>query len=505
MNTRIKAPLNVQALDAAWQQVFSDEPRQPLSELCALAKDSRAKARLNEKQERGRLANLLEHSDPKTRKNAARLLGALYRPEDAPALERALYKEQTRIVVPSLILAIGQGADERAFAVLSRYRDGLSEPAAEEEKKHHQEILAALSAAISKCRKAEVRSFTGFRAPRPVVLTTHSPDLLLQEAKEKGIELLKKPLGVSVRTADYESLFALRCFEEALIPLGDFPALQGNTKEQLNAWAKETAKAANAFVKLLEEVSTGDKPYAYRIELRCEEGMDRTAMIRALAAELRGVAALENAPSGYMAELRIIAGKNTRALAKLSFAGDPRFAYRVKSVAASIHPATAACIMELTRKYRRPNARVLDPCCGSGTLLMEREKTGAPCAELVGVDIDSRALAIARENAAAADSKAQFIGGDSTKFRPKAPFDELYANLPFGTRVGTHDANMAMYKGLIARLDTLLSPDGFAAFYTTQIAAVSRLCERAGYEVAERYRFSAGGLLPYCLIVQKRR
>lgn len=70
------------------------------------------------------------------------------------------------------------------------------------------------------------------------------------------------------------------------------------------------------------------------------------------------------------------------------------------------HPTTRACLRWLDERMF-PGARVLDYGCGSGILTLAAVKLGA--SEAVGVDIDSQALAAARENAACNRAPARFV------------------------------------------------------------------------------------------------
>ena len=123
------------------------------------------------------------------------------------------------------------------------------------------------------------------------------------------------------------------------------------------------------------------------------------SLAKAVAAKLDG-SMLVNAPGDYEAELRIELRPNGSAdvFLKLYTIPDSRFAYRVGALPASIHPATAAAVLRYARAYLKEGARVLDPCCGSGTLLIERGKL-TETAALTGVDIAHKAIGIARENA----------------------------------------------------------------------------------------------------------
>ena len=186
---------------------------------------------------------------------------------------------------------------------------------------------------------------------------------------------------------------------------------------------------------------------------------------------------------------------------------DTRFAYRRQALPASIHPVTAACLVRYGRRFRpagKEAPSVLDPCCGSGTLLFEREKL-SPCGSLLGVELTGRGVLAAKENAAAGRSRARFIQKDCLSFTPRAPVDELYANLPFGNRVGSHTDNEALYRGLAARLPDWLSEDGIALLYTMEHRLLQRcLREEPRLTLLGRTRTEAGGLMPQVFVLAKK-
>lgn len=502
---RVRPALDKTALDAWWAKVFTEDAQSALSELCALAKDARAKEHLNAKTDRPKLRTLLTHEKPKVRKNAARLLGELFLPGDFEALKNALFSEQTKFVLPSIVLALGN-AGETSAETLAAFADALPEAAGPEDEKHITQLKEALTVARSRCEKKKRREFTGLKAPAEVILAVQPgcEKLLLDEAAEKGIGLRKTPLGIAARVIDYKELFGLRTFEEALFPLGTIPAPRETSRQGLLEWAKSARPAAVKFLQLLSTCLSGGAPYPYRIELRGEVE-DRKAAISALSLALGESGELLNSPSGYDAEFRVdcVKGK-ARLFAKLFVPCDARFAYRKGAVSASIHPVNAAALMRFALPHLKEGARVMDPCCGSGTLLVERAKLGLPVADLLGVDIDGTALDIARKNAESAGVKAGFVRADSTRFVPKQPYDELFANLPFGTRVGTAETNAAFYRGLVKQLDRLLAQNGIAVFYTTQFAPLSRLLESANWQIIDSMRFEAGGLSPFGIIAKRK-
>ena len=86
---------------------------------------------------------------------------------------------------------------------------------------------------------------------------------------------------------------------------------------------------------------------------------------------------------------------------KLHTWSDRRFAYRREYVAASMKPVNAAMMIYLVRDYLKEGAQILDPFCGVGTVLIERNKA-VRASHMYGIDTFGEAVAKARVNTAAA-------------------------------------------------------------------------------------------------------
>lgn len=433
------------------------------------------------------------HADlPKLRKNAARLLGALCYQKDALELISALQKEDTRFVRPSLLLALGSVGGPEAKKALESHN---VLPAADEtEEKHFQEESAALKTALAKLAPKIRHRFNGL--PYETEIELRPPSGLALPLSHELAELHFHPFGIlkdraAVKTKDFPGLFKARSFSEALFPLARGIPLR----------AKAIASVKDRMTGLLTGAHEGAPPYAYRIEIRAET--DRGALARAIAQELDGPE-LINAPSGYEAELRVeAAGSVCNVYLKLYTYKDTRFLYRKNSLPASIKPASAAGVLRYALPFLKRGARVLDPCCGSGTMLIERSML-SPCSELLGLDIFGRAADISRENARLARVNAQFIRTDCLDFIAKKPFDEVISNLPFGNRVGTHKENTELYLGLMKKLTEWLAPGGVAVLYTMEYELLKRLVKKTkGLAFENETRTEAGGLLPGIFVIRR--
>ena len=301
----------------------------------------------------------------------------------------------------------------------------------------------------------------------------------MEELRELGFDPRPENGAAAVTTDRIDLVYRADCMTEALLPVGQDVALD----------AEEIAR------------KVGPLPAErYRIELRGYT-RDRRKLIAALARALPG----QNNPSAYDAELRVDCRLDRADLYwKLWNVADGRYPWRQRTVSASIHPATAACLARYTMKFeKRERPRVLDPFCGCGSLLFARESLG-PCRVLMGVDKSGSAVESARINARAGKSKASFVTKDILRFEGREGFDLVLSNLPFGNRVGSHEDNTRLYDRFVRRLPDLLAPGGVAVLYTMEYKLLKTCLDRTGGLVLrERKRTEAGGLLPWIFVVDR--
>ena len=460
---------------------IATEPVTSLSALAAHAKKRAARETLERIfADRAILYAALKAPEPKARKNAARVLGAFANERDTDALVDALQTEETRFVVPSILLALGAIASDRAGEAIQAYAPPVA--ADETEEKHVADILEAHEKAKSALtRDIPLPPRTRLKEPHEVLLVPPAGfgEILLKETTSRGFVASLETDGVHVTTDQIKTLQELRCATELLLPL-----------------ASSITTDAEQIAQLADSILT--RPY--RIELRNYPG-DRAAFIRAVSSALGG----GDNPSRYADELRIVCNNEKCDLfIRPKDVPDLRFAYRKRSLPASIHPAQAACLARYALSFisaARP--RTLDPFCGSGTLLLELERV-VPTA-LIGVDHSERALDAARENAAAAHSAARFVHKDILKFEPRDPFDLILTNMPFGNRVGTHNANESLYRDFVHALPHLLASGGIAVLYTMEHKLLTSCIQsEPTLLLAAEMTTEAGGLNPRVTVLRRR-
>lgn len=125
--------------------------------------------------------------------------------------------------------------------------------------------------------------------------------------------------------------------------------------------------------------------------------------------------------------------------------------WRASTVVGSVHPPVAAAMVRLAAIA--PGHRVVDPCCGAGTILLEAYETTSGT-DLIGVDIDGGAIAAATSNGR--DRPIRWSRGDAGRLElPSASVDRLVVNPPWGIRRSA--VNVA---GFLREWRRVLRPDG---------------------------------------------
>jgi tRNA (guanine6-N2)-methyltransferase len=139
--------------------------------------------------------------------------------------------------------------------------------------------------------------------------------------------------------------------------------------------------------------------------------------------------------------------------------------YQTEHLPAALRPSAAAAMAWLTGP--EPEDVYLDPMCGTGTLLIERDAFGAH-GPLLGGDLDARALAAAAANIGPRYKPRQLFRWDARRL-PLADgvVDKVATNLPFGVQIGDPRDNPALYDGVLGELDRVLKPAGRAVLLTS--------------------------------------
>lgn len=137
--------------------------------------------------------------------------------------------------------------------------------------------------------------------------------------------------------------------------------------------------------------------------------------------------------------------------------------YRVAERAGALKPPVAAAMLRLAAVAA--GQTVLDPCCGTGTILLEAAAVGAVPA---GGDLDAQAVQAARANMRAAGAHFRVDQWDARRLSlPDHSIDAVVSNLPWGRQVMVDDVLADLYDEIAYEIERVLRPGGRAALLTT--------------------------------------
>lgn len=404
----------------------------------------------------GWLVEALGDADPKTRRAAARGLGKLPPSKTittalASAFEQASSDDDRRVLAEALGKAGGgvAGLEAHPRAALIAERDRAREaPGAIDPTRSYEAPLRIwfhTRSGLEDVLREELGPSSRFVAPGIV------------EAKLEG------PLAgaLAIRTATHVG----------------FPLPGGPDEEAIIRALGEGRAIFRAF-------TTTDAPIRFRLAFA--QGGHRRAIVWRIAERVRAeVPGLLNDPRASTWE--VVVSRDHVELVPSGHA-DTRFDYRQDLVAAASHPVIAAALARVAP--RTENDVVWDPFAGSGAELIERARIG-PFARLVGTDIDPKAVAAARANAARAGVTAEVTVADACEAKPEG-VTSIVTNPPMGRRVhrGTHAALLERFVVHAARI---LRPGGTLVWLVPDPRQIRAVAERHGFRVERAFSVDMGG------------
>jgi tRNA (guanine6-N2)-methyltransferase len=178
---------------------------------------------------------------------------------------------------------------------------------------------------------------------------------------------------------------------------------------------------------------------------------------------------------------------------------------------AALSPHVAYAMLRLPHLSSAPRA-IVDPFCGSGTLLIEAamQWTGMP---IVGVDRSEQAVDGARLNVRADGfaERIDIIQGDARSLRtllPNLDLDLIVTNPPFGTRIGESLSLHPFYAAILEEFHHALAPGGWLVILVLDpgsfSGAMQSVKEDTGvaFDVRHVRRIHTGGLHPRVFVMQ---
>lgn len=414
------------------------------------------------------ILGLLAAEDAKTRKNAALLLGDLKYQNAAEALYDAFAKENTLFVRSAYLDALSQmDVSGKLPEIKQRLAELSAQEVSEENRKHADEELRALRRIVIRYEGIAKHKFDRKQQKNQVLLFCN----------KNGRETVRRmtggrvhPLGVLVETDDLIPLMQVRTYREMLFPLGGGKLIDSEPKTA-------ASEVCASLITLCEKYHKEEMPFYFRIECKAPMTLEQKSnFTKRMGAELERLSngKLINSTSDYEVELRLIANREGRFFPCVKFytLKDHRFRYRKNSISASIHPSQAALMMELAAPYLKEGAQVMDPFCGVGTMLIERD-IRVPAGDMYGTDTFGEAIEKARENASLAGEEIHYIHRDFFDFHHDYLFDEIVTNMPVRGKMTKEELDR-LYARFFDKATEILKKNAVIVMYTQETGFVKK-------------------------------
>ncbi len=395
----------------------------------------------------------LDDADPKTRRNAAIALGHAPHAGVEDALLRAWERDARPEMRRSIAASLGKVGSPRALPLLRDAAAAVPDP---ELARIAGRALAMIERTASRPERGRIDAAGTAGAPVEVALRARRglEGVLAEEAAGiAGLEgaRVAGPGEVRARLAGpLAAVLASRTMSELRFPLAPEPIEPGESAAEAIGRAVTSAAAR----RILGAWTQG--PVRYRIAW-AGGGHRRAATWDAAAAIARRAPELVNDPTASTWEVVVVEGSARVEVALAPRAlHDARFAWRRGDVPAASHPTIAAALARVAGV--RADDVVWDPFVGSGSELVERALLG-PYRELIGSDLDPRALKVAAGNLEAAGLRARLETSDALALSPPG-VTLVITNPPMGRRAARTAALAGALDRFVAHVAGVLAPGG---------------------------------------------
>lgn len=177
--------------------------------------------------------------------------------------------------------------------------------------------------------------------------------------------------------------------------------------------------------------------------------------------------------------------------------------YRLVNMPGSLN-ATAAYAMTQVETLGK-GAAVVNLCSGASTILIEHALI-QPQNELIAVDCSEKALRAGARNASAGGigRRIRHIQADAGQTPlPSHSADRLYADLPFGHHVGSHEHNRRLYPAILQEADRLARSHAALIILTHEVKLLRQCLKHASWEAASETRINLRGLHPRLFVLRR--
>lgn len=415
------------------------------------------------------LVSYLTHEDPKVRKNCALLIGMFDEDDVVDVLLSHYEKETTEYVKEAYLKGCLEHDCHHKIHILEKIQKELMINKNETEAKHLAPQLKLINLLIRTNQHHKMKMLHMKHEEIDVILTTIPWYQFTLFDSLKGYKYKPVGQGVLVRTNSLFEIKNLRSFEEILIPLSGCVSMNMNSNEIADKIYKSSLK------RILNILYDTNEPFYFKVNDRLKYKNGK--LMREVADKISILFSdfLLNSPHQYEIEIVIKELKSNvvNAYLKIMDIENRRFQYRKEATAFSLKPFIAGTLMKLAEPYFISHSRVLDPFCGSGTLLIERN-IARPTHFAMGLDIYGKGLDIAKKNVKATGQTVHFVHKDALRFVNTEPFDEIFTDMPTKEQMSDAESLRELYDKFFKRIPKLVRHDGYVFLYTSELSLVRK-------------------------------
>lgn len=374
---------------------------------------------------------MIQHEDAKVRKNVALLLGDLApyiaseeQKRISDLLMKAYQQENTLFVKESYVKGLGAyDTTEYTDDLRDRLKELQNGSFEEAELKHIRGERKQLEKILSKVDVTR-REFAYTEQEFELLLTA---DEAVRECLHRDFAGSRiSSSGLRIRSNAWKKVYSNPLYRQVLYLI---PMKRGTVMTRENAGK---ILADSRLKDMLAKLLTGGAPYRFRIQWKGLPQEHKPASKEIgydLEEASKGV--FQNVPGDYEVEIQFQIRKDgtLAPFFRIPMMEVERFAYRKEALSTSTAPLAAATVVALTRQYMKRDAQIIDPFCGVGTLLIERNRSVA-AREIYGLDTYGDAIQAARINSEAAGLRVNYINRDFFDFKHDYLFEEMITEFP---------------------------------------------------------------------------
>ena len=441
------------------------------------------------------LTELLKNEDPKIRKNTAIVLGILEAPENLDALYEAYTTDIVMYNKATYVEALRKiGYEKYKDELKARFEELKKIPVDDENRKHVVDEMKQLVKIFGNGKLV----FAGFSLENECIFTTNRSHKEVTGDQIKKLPHKDFPSGIIFKTKALEDVIHIRTYDELLFVPDGARTVSADpkkaAKELFDAGIKEYI-FKRVLIKGEETEQSNGYRVNFRTELRSKDKQKAADFAKKFSEELELLTnwGLSNSVSNYDVEIRFVETSSDKliVLVKFCILKDDRFTYRRETIAATIKPYLAATLMQLAKPYLKGNATVLDPFCGVGTMIAERE-LAVNAKRYYGIDIFGEAVKKAEINLKSAGvlKKTDLINKDFFEFKSTHLFDEIITDMPFVTDQKSLFDIEKIYEAFFDKADELLDKKAVIIMYSRNPEFVKEYSHLSNCNIKEDFEIS---------------